>query len=197
MTTSTLFSGADISGRDELFTRGPSSSVLDGFFEEVFDEVERIRGLLVGRAATTITIAAVALTSTFGSVPGASVEFPEVAWVLRDEVAQRIRSASSQSTQPNEAARSNALFALCALRSCDLEPHRVIGDPDGGIAMYIFGGRTLVNGGHSKFARLLATNEGDIIAMCADDAVDRPGIWAADRSEMAKTVSRIQSFISG
>jgi len=192
MTMASLFSGTDISGRDELFTRGSPPSLLDEFFADALDVIERAGGLVV-RAATVFTIATVALTSTAELVPKAAVEFPKETWTLRDEITAGILSASSQITQPNEAARNNALVTLKVLRSHNLEPHRVVGDPDGGIALYMFGG----NAGRSKFARVLATNEGDIIAMCADDAKERLGLWASDQSELDKTAARIESFIVG
>ncbi|HEY4016727.1 MAG TPA: hypothetical protein VGM06_25500 [Polyangiaceae bacterium] len=192
-----LFSGADISGRDELFSRGSGTSLLDEIFDDLVESVGRARDQLVARVATSLTVAAVALTSTAELPHEAAAEIPDLTLTLRDESAQRIRAASSQSTQPNELARSNALEALNALRSYDLEPQRIVGDPDGGIALYVFGGKSLPNRGRSKFARVLATNEGDIVAMCSDDAAERPRIWADDGSKLGNTASRIQSFISG
>jgi hypothetical protein len=116
---------------------------------------------------------------------------------MKDEIAQGVRSASSDGTQPNEAARSNALTVVQAFRAAAIEPQRVVGDPDGGIAVYIFGGTSTGNGGQSKFARVLATNEGEIIAMCVDSKTSRPGVWEADTSNLDKSISRIQSFING
>jgi len=113
----------------------------------------------------------------------------------RDDVLERLRSVSSDGIQPNETARTKAAAVLAALRESNLEPHRVVGDPDGGVALYVFGHKNRSN--ERKYARVLSTNEGDIVAMCVDQSSGRHGVWEADASDLRNTAARIESFILG
>jgi hypothetical protein len=188
MTTTYLFSGADISGRDELLTSGRPSAVED---QEKWPES------LVRRVVTLFTVAVVAFTCTPANEVTSAGEAPNIIARWRDELLDRLRSASSDRVQPNEIARANAVSVVASLREHDVEPHRVVGDPDGGVALYVFGGRKLHDGRRAKYARILATNEGDVIAMCVDDLAGTHGVWEADVSDLGKAASRIQSFILG
>jgi hypothetical protein len=188
-TTAYLFSGADISGRDDLLSRGPSPSAVE-------DDGQQPQSLVM-RVVTYLTVAFVAFTSTPMREITYAAEAPSVLARWRDQVLDSVRRASSDGVPPNVTARANAASVLASLRDLDLEPHRVIGDPDGGVALYVFGGQKHLDGTRDKYARILSTNEGDVIAMWVDESSGRHDVWEADPSDLSNALSRIQSFIAG
>jgi hypothetical protein len=184
----TLFSGTDISGRDDLLSR--YATVLAA------ESVESTPGRVVGRVVTVLTVAFVAFTTTLGWRLTQAGDVHDVTIPFGESILDRVRVASSDGTQPNETARANATAVIESLLDANVEPHRVVGDPDGGLAVYVFARKQLEDGTRHKYARVLSTNEGGIIAMCVDETGSR-GAWEADAPDLANSVQRIQSFISG
>lgn len=179
-----LFSGADISGRDDLFTRS-IATVLD-----------KAKDTLAS-AVTVFAIAAVSFTATSVTLAKSTAAVKEVPLEIRDDALERVRSVVSDGTQPNEAARTQAATVIDTLRHHGLDAHRIVADPDGGVAVYVFGGARLQSGARPRYARFLSTNEGDVIAMCVDGGTGEQSIWETDVEALEPSMSRVRSFVLG
>lgn len=88
---------------------------------------------------------------------------------------------------PSASARRKALDLLNLLRYSSLEPVRVVGDPDGGVALY-------VSARNSGYARLLVTNEGDMIASFVDPATT--DVFAFEEAGKRTMIDRVRAFVS-
>jgi hypothetical protein len=177
-----LFSGADVSGRDLLLTR-TSGRKLEG---------------VIARAVTAIAISATAFTVSPGSEPvrrAASTE--AVAIDMGDTLLERVWKVRSDGIQPSDKSRRYAATILEELRESGVEPDRVVADPDGGVAIYVFGKRETEAGEHARHARLLAANEGDVIALCVDYERNSHDAWAAELTDLGPTVRKVHSFVAG
>ena len=187
MTTSLIFSGADVSGRDELLIRNivSASGANDPTHRELSNPIAKSPGIF------TIAIV-VGFLSTPTQLARQAVDIGEVAIDLRDidELAVEINVVRSERVQPNDLARRKASEMLALWRSANIEPVRVAGDPDGGIALY-------ARGSGSGYARVLATNEGDLIVTCVDHSSGKQGLWALDESNAEASIARIRSFVIG
>ncbi len=128
MTTAYLFSGADISGRDALLSRSAAPVV-----DLAKDALSRV-------TTTIFALALVAFTATPGALVRSMGDVGEVPLDIRDDAIHRAETVASDRTQPNRPARAQAIAVIEALRGQGLDPHRVVADPDGGVAVYVFGG---------------------------------------------------------
>ncbi len=182
MSTEYLFSGADVSGRDELFA---TSERPDGVFTPP----------PIARATTTVAFAlAVAMAFTTAGVFIDTAQLVDIPIQIGfGSVADQIRLAASDRTQPNDTARDLALDVLERMRALGISADRAVGDPDGGIALYVFGGRR-TKLGHPKYGRVVMTNEGDVVAMCVDHIAKKQRVWDAS-SDVDSALTSIRAFV--
>jgi hypothetical protein len=177
-----LYAGADVSGRELLLGRG-SGRKLEG---------------VIGRAVTALSITVAAfIAEPSGPQIRHAVGTDAVQLDVADILLERVWKARSDRIQPTDKARRRASAVLEGFREAGIEPDRVVADPDGGVAVYVFGRRELQPGTQARHARVLAANEGDLIALCVDYEHNTHDVWETDLVELGATVSKMQSFLAG
>jgi hypothetical protein len=172
-----LVSGRDISGRDDLLTLTKNAA--------------RSIGKALGATVTTIAIsfsafAATSLWSSGGRL-AATVDTPID---VSDTLLELVWKVRSDNIQPNVTARHTAMQILAKMEDARVTPDRIVADPDGGVALYVFG-----RGRDDRHGRILAANEGDIIALCVDYQEQLHDAWQVDAESVPDAVSKIRSFI--
>jgi hypothetical protein len=182
-----LFSGADPTARDALLTVRPPGV--------------RTRDLgAFARTAMTVTFALASICSVQSSAfayPGHVEVGSEIAPVIVDETGQRVLDVRSDGEQPSVESRRIATELVDRLRAEDLEPDRVLADPEGGVALYVFGESQLSDGSHSRYARIVATNSGEVAVLCADREGGSPLVWDVKRGDRVAAVKRVHAFLRG
>jgi len=179
MSTEYLFSGADVSGRDKLLvmtspTTPPASAVTP-----------------IARSSTILALAvAVAFTcaNTTALAHSADVSNLPVRVDLRQTVDHQIQTAISEREQPTADTRVATLELARQLRGANLGPDRAVADPDGGLALYIFA--------VGRFARIVRTNDNEIIVTCVDTAHDKQATWDATGA-LPNALRRLHAFLVG
>ncbi len=192
MTTNYLFSGADVSGRDEVL--GPKARTTRASREA--KPPSKPANILARTSAVFAIAAGVCFAS---SVPAVSVQSAEAADVpidmqSLDPTAARIFDARTDGIPPTTEARAAACTLLVGLRSVGLEPSRVLADPDGGVSLYVF-----APGDESqprRYARLLATNEEEVIATFENPQGTR-SVWPVKADSLDRAMDRVSSFVRG
>jgi hypothetical protein len=179
-----LFSGDDVSGRDLLLTRSTS---------------RKLEGVL-GRTAAAVAITLTAIVISPAEPPlavGRAAGTTGAEIDVSDTLLERVWKARSDGIQPNTKSREHASAVLDEFRESGIEPDRVVADRDGGVAIYVFGRREVAPGAHARHARILAANEGDLIALCVDYEHDTRDAWEAKLGELEPTISRVRAFVAG
>jgi len=192
MTTNYLFSGADVSGRDEVL--GPKARTTRPSSEA---KPPSKPATILARTSAVFAIAAGVCFAT--SVPTVSVQSAEASQApidmqSLDPMAARIFSATTDGIPPTTEARAAACTLLQSLRSVGLEPGRVVADPDGGVSLYVFGPGE--ENEPRRYARLLATNEQELIATFENPKGTR-SVWAMKASMLDRAMDRVGSFVRG
>jgi hypothetical protein len=175
-----LFSGSDVSGRDLLYSRSVGRK-LEG---------------VIARTVTAIAITAAAFAVTPTTTIQSASSTAAVKLDVSDTLLERVWKVRSDGVQPNDKARRYASAVLGAFRDFGFEPDRVVADRDGGIALYVFGRGKLAGGSSARHARVLAANEGELIAMCVDNERNQHDGWEAELGDLDPTVQKIQSFVA-
>lgn len=175
-----LFSGRDISGRDDLLTWAKHAA--------------RSTGKALGTTAATIAISfsAFAATAFWSSTWGAAATV-EAPIDLSDTLIERVWKVRSDNVQPNAKARQTAAHVLAEMEDARMPPDRIVADPDGGVALYVFG-RAAADDRHG---RIFAANEGDVIALCVDYRDQLHDAWQVDPRSITDAVLKIRSFVLG
>jgi hypothetical protein len=111
-----------------------------------------------------------------------------------DALLARIWAVDSDGVSPTTKSRERAAEILEALRSNHIEPERVLADPDGGIALYVFGTEQMPSGARSRYARIGVTNDGEVLVLCADRATGTNDVWTM--RGIGRAIGQIQEFIT-
>ena len=192
MTTNFLFSGSDVSGRDELLGRVKATAAPRSAVKPSKPNAP------VARTATVFAIAlAVCFASSFTEVSLRSAESADVPidMDVLDPTAARISNVTSSDVAPTTEARSHAYALLDALRAVGLEPSHVVADPDGGVSLYVFESGDPTQ--DRRYARLLATNERELIATFEDPSAKTRSVWPIRGARLSHDIDRVRSFVLG
>jgi hypothetical protein len=186
-----MFSGADASGRDDLIPRRSRQPA------------PRENGFLT-RTAATVTLALASICSVPGDALAFSgrVDVAETTQVPLDErmidddpTMERVWSVTSEGEQPSEESRSTATTIVDLLRDQTLEPDRVLADPEGGVALYVFGEGMHPGGAHARYARIVATNAGEVGVLLVNRGGGEPSSWDVHERDRASTIQRVRDFL--
>jgi hypothetical protein len=183
--TEYLYSGSDPTPRDEVIPRRKVSG-RQGF---AFDSIARTA------ASAAFALSSVCTVNVGGPFTFRGVHVIDEAPITIDRTIDAIVHLRSDGEQPTEESRATAAALVGLLRQQDLEPSRVLADSEGGVALYVFGDHVLPGGGHSRYARIVATNAGEVAVLCADRR--EPGkvkAWDVHGSE-ERAMERVRSFI--
>lgn len=191
MTTNFLFSGADVTGRDDLLGSKPRT------VRPSPAKAKKPAPVLARSTAVFAIATSVFFASSLSPVLGQAADVADVSIRLDaiDPIAARILTTSSDGVAPNGIARQRATQLLEALRAQSLEPSHVLADPDGGISLYVFGPEH-----HSqarRYARLLATNENDVIVTFENPAQTSRHVWELKPAKLSREIDRVGSFVRG
>lgn len=173
-----LLSGRDISGRDDLLTWAKNAARSTG------------KALGVTVATFAISFSAFAATS-FWSSGWQSASTVDTPIDISDTLLERVWKARSDNIEPNVMARHTATQILTEMQDARVTPDRIVADPDGGVALYVFGRGSREH----RHGRILAANEGDIIALCVDYQKQLHDAWQVDPGSVADAVTKIRSFL--
>jgi hypothetical protein len=110
---------------------------------------------------------------------------------VSDTLLERVWKVRSDNIQPNVTARRMAVYILAKMEDAQVTPDRIVADPDGGVALYVFGRDSR----DDCYGRILAANEGDITALCADYREPLHHAWQVDAENIPDAVIKIHSFI--
>jgi hypothetical protein len=183
-----MFSGADASGKDELIpkrSRREPAPLENGF---------------LARTAATVTLALVSICSVPGTALAFSgrVDVVETARVPIDDedpTIERVWSVGSEREQPSQESRLTATTIVDLLREQTMEPDRVLADPEGGVALYVFGEGTHPGGAHARYARIVATNAGEVGVLLVNRQGGVPSSWDVQEGDRASTMRRVRDFL--
>jgi hypothetical protein len=89
-----------------------------------------------------------------------------------------------------------AVGLLQALRADGLEPSRIVSDPEGGVAVYVFSSEVLESGSHTRYARLSRTEEGEVVGLLVDRSDKMHEAWAIESGELESAVERMRAFVA-
>jgi hypothetical protein len=158
------------------------------------------QGFAFDALARTAASAAFALSSVCtvnlgGTFIFRGVHLVDQAPITIDRTMDAIARLRSDGEQPTEESRATAATLVGLLRQQQLEPSRVLADSEGGVALYVFGDHILPGGSHSRYARIVATNAGEVAVLCADRR-DPANVkaWDVQGSE-ERAMVRVRSFI--
>jgi hypothetical protein len=192
MTSRYMFCGADPTERDDLLSEAT---------KPVAEEARANRppeGAAMRTAASFALVLAIVCTPASAAVGIRAPERPAVIDLgLHDDdpLAQIVRTVTSDAEAPNDASRATAQLLLDHLRGEGINPERAVADPEGGVALYVFGDEVLPGGARARYARLAAMNDGSIVAVCADRREDRQDGWLVTRGGVDAAVARIRKWV--
>jgi hypothetical protein len=183
--TDYLFSGADPTGRDDLAPRGSVKPGRSGLAGNVV------------RTARTLTLgAATVFAAQFAVLSFTTPARADVSFRIDDATLDAVRSARSRGEPPTPESRSTAAELVLMLRRFELEPERVLADPDGGIALYVFGGAARADGSRVRYARVLASNTGEVAILFVDrDRTTSPHALDVGKREREAAITRVREFL--
>lgn len=149
----------------------------------------------VGTATVAVAFAAVvAAMTTFpiGSHLGAEIE--AVINLESDPLVDAVWRVESERAPIEDGARHAATEALVALREVGLVAERVLADPDGGVALYVFGDRAIEGGARARYVRVAAANDESLTILCVDRETSERSAWDVS-SDLAASLVRVLEFI--
>lgn len=189
MSTDFLFSGADPMARDAVLQPNPGAGRVPQ--PAGASRVAQTAGTVVLVLAIVCSFQGVALAfPDVESGRGAELDLAAEDWAW-----SQIRIVDTDGEHPNEVSRRAALDLLQQLRAQGLEPDRVVADPDGGVALYMFAERMLGDGSHPRYARIAAMNDGEVVASLADRERDTHEAWDVTASQRSRAIRRIEEFV--
>ncbi len=74
-------------------------------------------------------------------------------------------------------------------------PARVVGDVEGGIALYWFGAETLVGGSHRRVASISVGNDGEVAVVLEDRSVDTREAFDVSLDNIGGALARVTGFV--
>lgn len=99
------------------------------------------------------------------------------------------------STPPTDAAILLAEGLLSSLG--DLEPHRILADPDGGVSIYLAGEqRTQDGGAPNRYVNFLFLNDGEILVTRADRDAGDSKIFEIESDGLVSEIVEARSFLN-
>jgi hypothetical protein len=149
----------------------------------------------VGTATAAVAFAAVvAAMTSFPIVPRVGAEIDAVINLDSDPLVESVWRVESDGARIEEAARHAATEALVALREVGLTPERVLADPDGGVALYVFGDETIEGGARARYVRVAASNDETLTVLCVDRETSERTAWDAS-SDLGASLVRVAEFL--
>ena len=194
MTRRYMFCGADPSPRDDLLSEA-TEAVPDETGEPASGN-----GFVVRTVATVALAVAVVCTPMSAALGLAIPDGPVVVGLGFDDddpIAQAVRTVTADGEPPSDAARLGAERLVDRFRAGGLDPDRAVADPDGGIAIYVFGSDVLAGGARARYGRVAAMNDGSIVAACVDRTQNQDEAWDVRSDGVDGAVERIRVFIEG
>jgi hypothetical protein len=152
---------------------------------------------LVGAVRTaTAAVAFAAVVAGVTSFPIVSRVGAEIDAVINldsDPLVDAIWRVEPERAPIEDTARHAATEAVVALREVGLLPERVLADPDGGVALYVFADRTIEGGARARYVRVAAANDENLTILCVDRETSERSAW--DVSDLAESLVRVAEFI--
>jgi len=155
---------------------------------------ELVGGVRTATAAVILSLA-VATGTLVAEEPDISGEVDPIIHLDDDSLVDAIWNVGPERADIEHRARLTATNVLLAMRDVGISPDRAVADPDGGIALYAFGSETLPGGSHRRYARIAVSNEGDVVALCANRESDERQVWDAT-PDLRGALERVRAYLA-